>query len=79
MHRQYSGLPANIWTLLETLDDALKEPEWVPAEAAATTTEANGGATKDGGFESSARGDRKARRRQREEAILADVDQSLFD
>ena len=74
MRKQHAGLPANIWTLLETMDAELKEPEWVqPSLAAAAMTACAAAETV------TYAGGRKSKQRAREtraaaEAELGDLD-----
>ena len=39
-----AGIPSNIWTLLESLDQGLAEPEWCPPAGAAGAEQPLGGA-----------------------------------
>ena len=72
MRKMHAGLPANIWTLLETMDAELKEPEWVqPAMPAEDVSYADADHA-DAMMHAGGRKARKARRDDRD-AKLADL------
>ena len=82
MRRNFAGLPANIWTLLEAEDSELREPEWVPPAPAGKAADehlqpdfvASSGRDEGVAYGGGNKARRKAARAAKEEAMLADVD-----